>query len=355
MRFEFPQLTFFGPEKRERTIVSATSLLSKFTHVVILLVGIWLLNLTLLFIAPGDITNRYWGPGTSQQALEEMRRQKGLDLNFLDFTLFWTGRLLRGDLGYSWTAHAPVNQVLGKAVGVTVQLVGAGLLLQFGIGIGLGVMAAQTRHPGLGRTLDLGILLLYATPVFCLAILAIQVFGVRLHWLPVAGMNSILSPEGQWALFRDRLRHLLLPALVLGLSGAAVTMRYVRNHLRYIIKQPYIQLARAKGLSLTRVLWKHAMRNALLPLITHFGLVLPGVLGGVFIVETIFAWPGMGRLIFEALLARDMPVLFAANFFAACAVIFGNGLADALYAIADPRVRMGAANRMKTATKPDRA
>ncbi|MFQ5629835.1 MAG: ABC transporter permease [bacterium] len=317
------------------------NLLKKASRLLALLAGIWIINFSLLHFSPGDTTSRYWSPQVNKEALQSMRAQKGLDQPYHRQLFFWTKRLLQGDLGYSWTYHRPVTEILKEAIPATFQLAGVALLINFILGSLLGVLAALLASRKTGMFLDASSLILYATPSFWLALLAIFIFSLKLQWLPSSGMQSLfLSNDDSWHRFLDRFAHIVLPASVLGLTGAVATMRYVRGQMVDILQQPYILMARAKGLSNAKVIFKHAFRNALLPVITQFGLYAPFLLGGAFVIEVIFAWPGMGRVTYAAIFARDYPVILAANFLTACMVIAGNLIADILYKFADPRMRL---------------
>jgi peptide/nickel transport system permease protein len=191
-----------------------------------------------------------------------------------------------------------------------------------------------------GRVLNSFSLVIYSVPTFWLALILILLFSVELQWLPSSQMHFWwLEGAGFWRKLFDRIQHLILPVAVLGLTGAAAS-RYVRAQMIDVLQQDYIRLAHAKGLTKSRVLFHHALKNALLPVVTLLGLYFPFLLSGALVVEVIFAWPGMGRVAYEALFAKDYPVLFAVNFIAAAMVIIGNLLADALYQFVDPRTRV---------------
>jgi peptide/nickel transport system permease protein len=181
-----------------------------------------------------------------------------------------------------------------------------------------------------------------AIPSFWLALLLIMIFSVKLGWLPISGMHSLLldySNLSFWDKTWDITSHAILPVFVLSFAGLAWLSRYTRSSMLEIVRQDYITTARAKGLSEGKVIYKHALRNALLPIVTIFGLSLPGLIGGSVIVETIFAWPGMGRLAYQAVLARDYPLIMGTSVFSVFLLLFGNLLADILYGIVDPRIK----------------
>ncbi|HEU5262135.1 MAG TPA: ABC transporter permease [Gemmatimonadales bacterium] len=250
--------------------------------------------------------------------------------------------LVRGEMGESFSQRRPVADAIADAIPNTLTLAGAALLVDFLLGLALGVyQAARARRFG---DVVLGNVALFfnSMPTFWLGLVLLLVFGQWLQWFPVGGMRDVvLCPrvsDARCAL--DLLWHLALPALTLGLVGAAGTARFQRAAVLEVVGQDYIRTARAKGLGERRVLLVHALRNALLPLITLFGLAFPFLVTGAVLVETVFAWPGMGRLSVRAILERDYPVVTAAALAASVMVVLGNLLADLLYAVADPRIRV---------------
>ena len=213
--------------------------------------------------------------------------------------------------------------------------------MNFILGGLFGVVSGAYSQRLAGGLLNSFSLVVYSVPTFWLATILILLFSVELQWLPSSQMHSWrFADAGFWPKLFDRIQHLILPVAVLGLAGAAATSRYVSAQMIEVLQQDYIRLAHAKGLPKSRVLFHHALKNALLPVVTLLGLYFPFLLSGAFVVEVIFAWPGMGRLTYEALFAKDYPVIFAVNFIAAAMVIIGNLLADALYQFVDPRARV---------------
>ena len=259
---------------------------------------------------------------------------------FVQYTA-WLAALARGDLGESFLQQRPVRDALAAALPNTILLALAALLIDFTLGITVGVFQAS-RHGGRAdRALTGASLLVYSLPTFWLGLVLLLVFGQWLGWLPVGGvsdpvMAGLMPP---WEALVDRLRHLVLPALSLGLVGAAGTARYQRAAMLETLQRPFVRTARAKGVPETAVLRRHALRNAILPAIVLFGLALPFLLTGSVVVETVFAWPGMGKLAADAIGARDYPVVMATTLVAAALVAGGSLLADVLTALADPRTR----------------
>ena len=300
------------------------------------------LTFFLLAVAPGE---PLLGPDerlVDPQVRDELRRQFGLDQSPPVRYVKYLRQLARGNLGESFSLHRPVADALAEAIPNTLLLAGAALLVDFLIGLGLGVYQALRVHRLPDVVLGNVSLFLYSVPTFWLGLILLLVFGAWLRWFPVGGMSDpILCPSvASVYCAMDRLWHLTLPALTLGLVGAAGTARFQRAAMLEVAGQDYIRTARAKGASERRVVLRHQLRNALLSFITLFGLAFPFLLTGAVLIETIFAWPGMGRLATDAILRRDVPVVNAAVLLASTLVVAGNLLADVLLAVADPRLRV---------------
>ena len=276
--------------------------------------------------------------------IARLRDQFGLDQPLPVQYAKYLAALSRGELGESFALRRPVADALVDAIPHTLTLAGAALLIDFLLGLALGVYQA-VRARRLGDVLFGNVALLFnSMPTFWLGLVLLLLFGQWLRWFPVGGPGDpVLCPTVTGAhCVLDRLWHLALPALTLGLVGAAGTARYQRAAVLEVIGQDYVRTARAKGLRERRVVLVHTLRNAMLPLITLFGLAFPFLLTGAVLVETVFAWPGMGRLSVTAIFQRDYPVVTAAALGASVMVVLGSLLADLLYAIADPRVRVRA-------------
>jgi peptide/nickel transport system permease protein len=231
--------------------------------------------------------------------------------------------------------------LLVEAIPYTLQLTLLAVLLDALIGISLGIISAVKQYSLWDKAITLGSLIIYAVPGFWLALMLVLVFSVHLGWFPTSQTRSIdYEFLSLWGKIGDRLWHLALPVFLMGITSAAGTARYMRNKLLEVLGEEYVTAARARGLSERVVILKHALRNALIPIITIYGLSLPFLLGGATIIETIFAWPGMGRLAVNAVGGRDYPLIMATTMVAAVLTIFGNLLADIAYAWADPRVSL---------------
>jgi len=309
---------------------------------VLVVLGVATIVFLLLHAAPGDpLTVLNDAPQIAPEALARVRQTYGLDRPLPEQYVRYVGQLARGNLGISLTQHRPVADALAAAIPNTVLLALAALLLDFGLGIAIGVV--QGRHGGTRRdhVLSLVTVTLYSTPVFVLGLLLLGVFGEALHWFPLGGAIDPIRHAGLGLAGRvaDRARHLVLPALSLGLVAAAYTARHQRSAMLEVLQQDFIRAARARGLGERVVLLRHALRNALTPTLTLAGLALPVLLSGSVLVETVFGWPGMGRLAAEAIGRRDYPMVTAAAILAAVLVVLGNLLADLATRIADPRLR----------------
>ncbi|MCK5376313.1 MAG: ABC transporter permease [Acidobacteria bacterium] len=302
------------------------------------LVPLVLLVVTLTFVvvqaAPGSYADTIDNPRLSPEIRELIRARYGLDRPPLEQYLSWLGAVLTGDLGVSFLYKEPVSRVLMRALPPTLLLAGTALLLDLVLGLALALAAARRPFGWADRIITLLSLGLYGIPSFWLAGIFILVFSLVLGWFPASHMHSV----GADGLF-DLLHHLALPALCLGLVGAAGTARYLRSTLLDVRASRWMLAARARGLPRWRLLLVHALRPALLPVVTLLGLSLPILVSGSVVIETVFSWPGMGLVAYNAARARDIPLILGATLVGAIAVILGNLAADLLYAVVDPRVR----------------
>jgi peptide/nickel transport system permease protein len=298
--------------------------------------------ITITFFAveavPGDPFSGIQSPKMTPEAIEAYKASRGYGKGSTALSRYrdYLGALfLRGDLGKSIAQNRPVTDMLADAIPNTLKLTLAALFLDMALGILFGVISALRQHSRLDNAITLGSLFLYSMPGFWLSLMLALVFAVKLGWFPRHGIHS---PGGGG--FLDYLHHLAMPSVALGVAAAASTARFQRSALLEVIRQDYIRTARAKGLPERTVIWKHAMRNALLPTITLLGLYLPFLFSGAIITESIFAWPGMGSMTIEAIHNRDVEVVSAVTIVGTTMVLAGSLLADALYAVADPRVRL---------------
>ncbi|MDQ3389031.1 MAG: ABC transporter permease [Gemmatimonadota bacterium] len=313
-----------------------------------LLLGILTLIFFILHIAPGDPTARLLSPNVPPEVIEQMRRNLGLDQPLHIQYFKWLSSFMVGDFGHSIVQMRPISMILSETLWNTLQLTLIALVVIFVVGMLIGIVQAVRQYSLADNVLTFVALFFYSMPSFWLALMLILVFSLKasqLGWpewtqFPASQMTSVgyeyLAPGER---FLDRLKHLILPATALGIGSAAGVARYMRGSMLEVIHQDFIRTARAKGLSERTVIFKHALRNALIPIITLLGLYLPFLLSGAVLVEVIFAWPGMGRLIVDAIFQRDYPLVMATSFVIAAIVVVGNLISDALYAVVDPRIR----------------
>ena len=314
------------------------------TRRLLMLVPLVWLVVTLTFVvvqaAPGSYADTVDNPRLSPETRAALRAHYGADEPFFDQYLRWLGAIATGDLGVSFMYKEPVTRVIARALPPTVLLTGTGLAITLLLGLILAVASARKPYGWADRALSFFSLGLYGVPSFWLAGVLIMVFSLWLNWLPPSHMHSVGASElGNTAWVLDLLSHLALPALCLGLVGAAGAARYLRSTLLDVRSSRFMLAARARGLPERRLVWVHALRPALLPMVTLFGLALPVLVSGSVVIETIFSWPGMGQVAFNAARARDVPLILGATLVGAVAVILGNLISDLLYAVVDPRAR----------------
>ncbi len=300
-----------------------------------LLIGITIVSFLIIHLAPGDPALTMIDPKASVAEMERVRTMLGLDKPLHIQYWRWFSGILQGDFGRSFTDGRPVLTKIVERIPATLELTVLALLVSMVIAIPIGVISATRQYSLFDYTATVGAFLGVAIPNFWFGMLCILVFSVYLGWLPSYGRMSLFGPPT----LLDRIEHLILPVMVLGLSQTAGLTRYVRSSMLEVIRQDYIRTARSKGLSERVVIYRHALKNALIPVVTILGLSLPGLLGGALITEQVFAWPGMGLLSYKAIFRRDYPVVMGVNLMAAFLVVVGNFLADISYALIDPRVR----------------
>lgn len=308
-----------------------------------LLLGIATITFFIVHLAPGDPMDMYLEPRFRREidpeVIELVRQKYGLDQPIHVQYLRWLGNLAKGDLGESFYYRRPVASLIAERVPYTLQLAILALLFDALVGIALGIISAVKQYSIVDKSVTLGSLVVYSIPGFWLALMLVLVFSVNLGWFPTSQTRSLDYEFLSWsAKALDRLWHLVLPVFVLGVASAAGTARYMRNRLLEVLSEEYVLAARARGLRERTVILKHALRNAMIPIVTIYGLSLPFLLGGAVLIEKVFAWPGMGLLAVGAVTARDYPVILATSMMAAVLVVLGNLLADVSYALVDPRV-----------------
>ena len=311
-----------------------------------LVLGIATIVFFVVNLAPGDPALRFLNPNMSDAAIEQVRVNLGLDQPIHVRYVRWLGALAHGDLGYSFTRNRPVLDVIKEILPNTLLLSVTAIGGAFVLGVLLGIVQAVRQYSLLDSVASIVGLFFYSMPSFWLALMMVLVFGLFAYqgnWsiqFPPSGMQSVdyafLSPIGK---LQDRLAHLTLPATSLALVLAAGIARFTRGSMLEVIRQDFVRTARAKGLSEPVVILKHALRNGLIPVITLLGLYLPFLFSGTVFIEMVFSWPGMGKLVVDAIQQRDYPVIMGGSLVFANMVVVGNLVADVLYAVVDPRIR----------------
>lgn len=317
-------------------------ILRRMVSILPLFVGITLVSFAVIRLAPGDPVDAQsqMNPKMTADARKKMTELYGLDRPLAVQYADWALRVARLDLGRSFADGRPVIEKIGQALPVTLAVNGLSLLLVFGAGVPLGVWGAVHRGGRADRWVSVLTLGVLSVPAYWVALLLLSALGVGLRILPVTGLASINHEQMPLAeRMVDTAAHLVLPVIVSALAGSALIARFMRASLSDVLSKGYVRAARARGLSEPSVLYRHALRNALLPVITLLGLSLPGLLGGSVLFETVFALPGMGRLFYDAVTARDYPVVMGILVLGAILTLLGNLLADLGYLWADPRIR----------------
>lgn len=322
-----------------------TYLIKRVLMLMPLMIGITLITFSVIHLAPGEPVEMQMAmnPKVGKEARERLTKFYGLDKPLHEQYFSWVGKITRLDLGRSFSSdNRPVLDKIIERLPVTISLNVIALLLEFGLAIPIGILAATSRDTWLDKGITVFVFVGFAVPTFWLALLLMYFLGVRLNWLPISGLHTLGSDS--WGTMRylwDMAKHLIMPVMVASFGSLAGLSRYMRSAMLNVISQDYITTARAKGLPERVVIWKHALRNALLPLITLLGFSIPGLIGGSVIFETIFAIPGMGQLFYQGVMSRDYPVVMGILVIGAFLTLIGNLIADLCYALADPRIRHG--------------
>jgi peptide/nickel transport system permease protein len=311
-------------------------ILNRLGQSAIVLVLVSLIGFMVLNLAPGGPMSQFaLNPGMSQAELDRIAEQLGLNRPLLVQYVDWFSHLFVGDWGHSFRDGRPVLSVIGGHLPATLLLMGTSTVLSIVIGTWVGVLGAVRRYSVFDTLATVGAMVALSIPTFWFGLVAIFFFSLHLGWLPAGNMYTIGDQSlGDYAI------HLVLPVLVLALVNVAIWSRYMRSATLDVIDQDFVRTARAKGVPYRRVLTHHVIRNALLPMITLAGLQIPTILGGALVTETVFTWPGMGRLFLDSLGYSDYPVIMGILMFSAVLVLLGNLLADLLIGVADPRVRL---------------
>ena len=319
-------------------------ILKRILFMVPLLLGITLVCFFVMHLAPGLPTDlqTQMNPKSTVEMKERLKTMYELDKPVYEQYWSWLKKLSRGDLGISFSSdHRPVAAKIMERLPITIILEFLSLIIIIAIAVPIGVLSAVHQDSVFDKVTGVLVFIGFAVPTFWLALLLMIFFGIHLGWLPISGLRSLnyeyLTP---WAQFVDLVKHLVLPVFISAFGGLAGLSRYMRANMLEVIRQDYIMTARAKGLPERDVIYKHALRNALLPAITILGLSIPGLIGGSVIFETIFAIPGMGQLFYMSVMARDYPTVMGILLIGAILTLLGNLIADVSYALADPRIRI---------------
>lgn len=309
-------------------------------QVIPVILGIVVLNFTLLHMAPGDAVDVIAGESgaANEEYMAQLRQQYGLDQPLPIQLGRYLWNVVQFDLGFSYRQNTPVLDLILERLPATLLLMLVGLSLSLMLGIGLGVLAAWRVRTPVDTIISVFALLSYATPTFWIGLMFILVFGVTLGWLPTTGMESIGMSKTFFARVLDIGRHMVLPGVTLALFYMAIYTRLMRASMLEIYGQDYVRTAQAKGLGDSRIAFKHVLRNALLPVVTMAGLQVGSLLGGSVLVETVFGWPGLGRMAFDAVFQRDFNLLLGILLLSSVLVVAANLIVDMLYALLDPRI-----------------
>ena len=299
------------------------------------LIGITLIDYAIMCLA-GSPLEMLKGPRISDAALQAKEIAAGLDKPLIVQYFVWLFQLLQGNLGYSMKSYEPVSAMIGSHIGPTLLLMGASLALSLLIAVPAGIYSAVKQYSKGDYAVVTASFIGSSIPSFFLALILIYIFTVKLGILPSGGMNT-LGMDGSVA---DTIRHMVLPVTVLAVSLAGSNIRYIRSSFLEILQQDYLRTARAKGIGYKRVIWKHAMRNALLPVVTVIGMQIPMLFGGAVIIEQVFSWPGLGLMTMTAIMGRDYPVIMGVCLLSAVVVLVSNLITDILYARVDPTIQL---------------
>ena len=309
-------------------------ILKKLLLAIPLLFGITVIDYAIMSLA-GSPLDMLVGPRVSQGTLAARAAQWGLDQSFLNQYLHWLGEVLRGNLGYSYKSYQPVSELIGSHIGPTLLLMGVSMVLGLVVAVPAGIYSAVHRYQKRDYAVVSASFLFSSIPGFFLALVLIYLFTVRLGWLPSSGM--VTAGVGGGAL--DVIRHLAMPSLVLAVGVAGGNIRYIRSAVLEILEMDYLRTAIAKGMGHKIVIRRHAVRNAMLPIVTVIGMQIPALFGGAVIVEQLFSWPGLGLITMNAVMGRDYPVIMGVCLLSAVVVLAANLITDILYALVDPTIK----------------
>jgi peptide/nickel transport system permease protein len=293
---------------------------------VLILLGISLVTFVLLYMLPADPARQIAGRSATLQTVENIREQIGLNLPFYQQYLRYLGAVVQGDFGRSYLQKTEVAALIWSRLPASLLLMAGAIFCELLIGLTMGVVAALKRGTSVDNALMIMSFVGVSAPQFVIGILLLYVFSVRLEWFPIGGYGSVV--------------HLVLPSLTLGFLGAGWYARMMRSSLLDVLRQDYIRTARAKGLKRTKILFGHAIPNAVLPIIAMIGLDIGLFMSGIVVVESVFGWPGIGRLAWQAIQRIDIPIIMGVTLVSAIAIVLGNLLADLIAPFVDPRIKL---------------
>lgn len=321
----------------------ARNVLRRLLQAVPVILGIVVLNFLLLQLAPGDLATVLAGEagGAPKEYIDQLRQRFGQDQPVLVQLWRYMLNLLTLDLGYSFRQSAPVFDLLLARLWPTLLLMGTTFVLSIGIGALMGLFAALWVRTWKDHVISIVAVIFYATPLFWVGLMLILVFAIKLDWLPTSGMEDVAAFNEGFARVVDIARHLVLPSITLSLFYLALYARLMRSSMLEQRGLDYVTTARAKGLSEGQITTRHVLRNALLPVVTMAAVQVGSLLGGSVVVESVFAWPGLGQLAYQSLFSRDFNILLGIFFLSACLVVIVNLVVDIIYVLLDPRIRIG--------------
>jgi peptide/nickel transport system permease protein len=301
---------------------------------------VMIITFSLMHIAPGDPVEMFFGgPEGDQELVAQLVEEYGFNKPIWQQFLIWAGKLMKGDLGYSFVTNRPVSSMIMERLGNTLTLMATSVLIAIIVGILLGTISAYKQYSFTDNATRIFVIFGTATPAFWIGLMAMLVFGVWLGWLPVSGIMSLGIADESWSVkFMDRLWHMVLPVSILSYRFMATYTRQMRANMLQVLNQDYIRTARAKGLKEMIVVGRHAMKNALLPIVTIIGMSIGTIISGAVIIETIFSWPGLGSLTIQSVLRRDYSVIMAIVLMLGVMIVLANLITDLAYSYLDPRI-----------------
>lgn len=311
-------------------------ILKRFLELIPVVILVSIFSFLIIEAAPGDPVNNYVRAGMTKEQIEDIKIEYGLNGNIVEQYGRWLGHVVQGNFGTSIHQNRPVVDIIGERLPNTLMLMGTALLLSLIVAIPLGLWAGLRKNKLADNVISFISYLGISVPPFWMAMILIIIFALKLQLFPSGGMRTLnVYTTG------DLIWHMILPAFVLSLNNMAVFTRYIRSNTISQLEEDYVLTAISKGTSKQKVLFKHVLKNCLLPIITLAGINIAGLVCGSFVVESIFSWPGIGRLAMEAVGNRDYPLIMGYTMFSCIILILGNLVADVLYAVADPRIRQG--------------